>query len=122
AINFLTTNGTGAYLNTGQWSKNAIKEAKKLGNVNVIASSEDKNFNYIPKNYQIPSDADYVHYTSNNTIFGTQFKSFPESNIPVLCDMSSDIFSKPIDVSKYACIYAGAQKNLGPAGSTLYIV
>jgi phosphoserine aminotransferase len=122
AINFLTQNGKAAYLNTGQWSKNAIKEAKKLGAVEVIGSSEDKNFNYIPKGYEIPKDADYVHYTSNNTIFGTQFKSFPESPVPVICDMSSDIFSKPIDVSKYACIYAGAQKNLGPAGATLYIV
>ncbi|MGY6560987.1 MAG: 3-phosphoserine/phosphohydroxythreonine transaminase [Luteibaculaceae bacterium] len=121
AINFMKQNGAGAYLNTGQWSKNAIKEAKKLGKVHVVASSDQANFNFIPKNYEVPQDADYLHYTSNNTIFGTQFKSIPQTNAPLLCDMSSDIFSKPIDVAKHALIYAGAQKNLGPAGATLYI-
>lgn len=122
AINGMKSNGTGAYIDTGTWSSKAIKEAKKLGNVNVIASSKDKNFSYIPKNFEIPSDADYIHYTSNNTIFGTQFKTFPKSTIPVICDMSSDIFSKEINVSDYDLIYAGAQKNMGPAGTTLYIV
>ncbi len=122
AYNMLTENGTAAYINTGTWATNAIKEAKKLGNVNVIASSEDKNFNYIPKGYSTPSDADYLHFTSNNTIFGTQFKDFPKTNIPLVCDMSSDIFSRKINVADFAMIYAGAQKNLGPAGATLYIV
>ncbi len=122
AINFMKANGKGAYVNTGSWSNKAIKEAKKLGGVDVIASSEDSNFNYIPKGYDIPGDADYLHLTSNNTIFGTQFKDFPHSDIPLICDMSSDIFSKAVDVSTFDLIYAGAQKNLGPAGTTLYIV
>lgn len=122
AINGMKANGMGAYLDTGTWSSKAIKEAKKLGDVNVVASSKDKNFNYIPKGFEIPADADFIHYTSNNTIFGTQFKSFPKSSIPVICDMSSDIFSKEINVSDYDLIYAGAQKNMGPAGTTLYIV
>lgn len=120
--NFLTQNGKSAYVNTGTWATNAIKQAKQFGDVDVLASSEDKNFSYIPKGYSIPSDADYLHLTSNNTIFGTQYKSFPKSNIPVICDMSSDIFSKPVNVADFAMIYAGAQKNLGPAGATLYIV
>lgn len=122
ALNFMKENGKAAYVNTGAWSKKAIKEAKLVGNVDVVATSEDKNFNYIPKGFDIPSDADYFHFTSNNTIFGTQFKSFPESSIPLICDMSSDIFSREVDVSKFAMIYAGAQKNMGPAGTTLYIV
>lgn len=120
AMNFMKTKA--AYINTGAWSKKALKEAKLVGEVDLIATSEDKNCNYIPKSYTIPSDADYLHYTSNNTIFGTQFKSVPESEIPIICDMSSDIFSKKVDVSKYMMIYAGAQKNMGPAGTTLYIV
>ncbi len=111
-----------AYLNTGTWSNNAIKEAKVFGEVIEVASSKDKNYNYIPKNYSIPADADYFHCTSNNTIFGTQMKQFPETNIPRVCDMSSDIFSRAIDHSKFDLIYAGAQKNLGPAGTTLVIV
>ncbi len=122
AINGMKVNGKGAYLDTGTWSNKAIKEAKKLGNVNVVASSKDDNYNNIPKGFEIPSDADFIHYTSNNTIFGTQFKSFPKSSIPVICDMSSDIFSKEINVADYDLIYAGAQKNMGPAGTTLYIV
>lgn len=122
ALNFLKQDGTAAYLNTGAWSKKAIKEAKIVGNVEVIASSEDKNFNYIPKKYAISSNWDYLHLTSNNTIFGTQIKNFPISRIPVICDMSSDIFSRKINVSDFAMIYAGAQKNMGPAGTTLYIV
>ncbi len=122
ALNFLKVGGKAAYINTGTWASGAIKEAKKIGAVEVIASSEDKNFSYIPKGYTIPKDIDYLHYTSNNTIFGTQFKSIPKTDSLLICDMSSDIFSKPIDVSKFDLIYAGAQKNLGPAGSTLYIV
>lgn len=115
-------NGKAAYVDTGSWAKKAIKEAKKTGEVDVIASSEDTNYNYIPKNFDIPSDADYLHITSNNTIFGTQFKDFPKADIPVVCDMSSDIFSRPLDIEKFDLIYAGAQKNMGPAGTTLYIV
>ena len=122
AMNFMKVGGKGAYINTGTWSNKAIKEAKLIGDVDVVASSKEDNFKYIPKSYQVPEDADYLHYTSNNTIFGTQFKSIPETDKMLICDMSSDIFSKPIDVSKFDLIYAGAQKNLGPAGSTLYII
>lgn len=122
AYNMLSKEGKAAYLNTGTWAKNAIKEAKRLGPIDVVGSSEDKNFNYIPKGYEIPSDADYFHFTSNNTIFGTQVKDFPKTDVPLVCDMSSDIFSRQIDVADFDIIYAGAQKNLGPAGSTLYIV
>ncbi len=122
ALNMLKEGGKGAYINTGVWATGAIKQAKLVGQVDVIATSEDKNFSYIPKSYTIPSDADYLHFTSNNTIYGTQFKNFPKSDIPVICDMSSDIFSKKINVSDFAIIYAGAQKNMGPAGTTLYIV
>ena len=111
-----------AYLNTGTWSSKAIKEAKLFGEVEEVASSKDKNFNYIPKNYSIPADADYLHCTSNNTIFGTQIKEFPTVNIPLVCDMSSDIFSRELDFSKFDLIYAGAQKNMGPAGTTLVVV
>lgn len=111
-----------AYLNTGTWSSKAIKEAKLFGEVNVVASSEDKNFSYIPKGYMIPTDVDYFHCTSNNTIFGTQMKTFPNTPKPMVCDMSSDIFSRELDFSKFDLIYAGAQKNMGPAGTTLVIV
>lgn len=112
-----------AYINTGAWATKAIKEAENAGvEVVEVASSEDKNFNYIPGKYEIPEDVDFLHFTSNNTIFGTQFNAFPETDVPLVCDMSSDIFSKEIDVSKFDVIYAGAQKNLGPAGATLYIV
>jgi phosphoserine aminotransferase len=120
AYNLLETKG--AYLNTGTWADKAIKEAKLLGNVDVVASSKDKNFNYIPKGFTIPSDADYFHCTSNNTIFGTQLKQFPDLSMPMVCDMSSDIFSRVLDFSKFDLIYAGAQKNMGPAGTTLVIV
>ena len=120
--NLLSENGTAAYLNTGVWSTKAIKEAKIIGNTKVIASSEDKNFNYIPKDYSIPSDADYFHITSNNTIFGTQIKDFPKSSIPLVCDMSSDIFSRKVNANDFTLIYAGAQKNMGPAGSTMVMV
>ncbi len=119
-LNFLRT--AAGYTKTGTWASNAIKEAKAYGEVQVLASSEDKNFSYIPKNYTIPAELDYFHCTSNNTIFGTQMKSFPECPVPLFCDMSSDIFSKPIDASKFDLIYAGAQKNMGPAGVTLIIV
>ncbi|MBR9859610.1 3-phosphoserine/phosphohydroxythreonine transaminase [bacterium] len=111
-----------AYTDTGTWASKAIKEAKALGNVDVIGSSEDKNYNYIPKDYNITTDYDYFHCTSNNTIYGTQMKSFPNSPIPLVCDMSSDIFSRPLDFSKFDLIYAGAQKNMGPAGATLVVV
>ena len=111
-----------AYLNTGTWSDKAIKEAKIFDDITEVASSKDANYNYIPKGYDIPSDHDYFHCTSNNTIFGTQIKEFPDSEIPIVCDMSSDIFSRSIDFSKFGLIYAGAQKNMGPAGTTLVIV
>lgn len=111
-----------AYLNTGTWASNAIKEAKMFGEVVEVASSKDQNFNYIPKNYSIPSDADYFHSTSNNTIFGTQLKEFPEFEGVNVCDMSSDIFSRMLDFSKFDLIYAGAQKNMGPAGATLVVI
>jgi phosphoserine aminotransferase len=111
-----------AYVDSGVWANKALKEAKLFGEVNVIASSKDKNYSYVPKGYTIPTDCDYLHITSNNTIYGTQMKSFPESPIPVICDMSSDIFSRPVDVSKFDVIYAGAQKNMGPAGVTLVII
>lgn len=122
ALNFLPQGGKAAYINTGTWSSKAIKEAKLLGEVVEIASSKDKNFNYIPKEYSVPSDVAYLHYTTNNTIFGTQFKHVPETNASLICDMSSDIMSQEIDVSKYDLIYAGAQKNIGPAGATVVIV
>ena len=111
-----------AYLNTGTWSSKAIKEAKLFGEVLEVASSKDQNFNYIPKGYTVPKDVDYFHCTSNNTIFGTQMKSFPDVDVPLVCDMSSDIFSRQLDFSKFDLIYAGAQKNMGPAGTTLVVV
>ena len=115
-------NKKAAYLNTGTWSDKAIKEAKLFGELVEVASSKDKNFTYIPKGYDIPSDADYFHCTSNNTIFGTQIKDFPSLEIPLICDMSSDIFSRQLDFSKFDLIYAGAQKNMGPAGTTVIII
>jgi phosphoserine aminotransferase len=120
--NLLTEKGYAAYVNTGVWASKAIKESKIIGNTKVIASSEDKNFNYIPKGYEIPTDADYLHITSNNTIFGTQMKSFPKVNVPLVCDMSSDIFSRKVNAKDFDLIYAGAQKNIGPAGSTMVMV
>jgi len=115
-------NKKAAYLNTGTWSTKAIKEAGIFGEIVEVASSKDKNFNYIPKGYQIPSDADYFHCTSNNTIFGTQIKEFPEFDGVMISDMSSDIFSRQLDFSKFGLIYAGAQKNMGPAGTTLVVI
>lgn len=111
-----------AYVNTGVWATKAEKEAKLFGEVVEIASSADKNFTYIPRDYEIPTDADYLHLTSNNTIYGTELREDIDSPIPVICDMSSDIFSRPVDVSKYAMIYGGAQKNLSMAGVTFVIV
>ena len=111
-----------AYLNTGTWSDKAIKEARIFDDILEVASSKDANYNYIPKGYDIPSDHDYFHCTSNNTIFGTQIKDFPDCDIPMVCDMSSDIFSRSIDFSKFGLIYAGAQKNMGPAGTTLVVI
>ena len=111
-----------AYLETGTWAVNAIKEAKLFGEVDVVASSKEANFTYIPKGYTVPDDADYFHFTSNNTIYGTEMRFDPDVKVPLVADMSSDIFSRPIDVSKYDVIYAGAQKNLAPAGVTIVIV
>lgn len=111
-----------AYLNTGTWADKAIKEAAIFDDILEVASSKDANYNYIPKGFDIPEDHDYFHCTSNNTIFGTQMKKFPKSPIPMVCDMSSDIFSRTLDFTKFDLIYAGAQKNMGPAGTTLVIV
>ncbi len=124
AMNLLKTSGKADYINTGTWSKKALKEAKKFGEINIVASSEDKKFSYIPKEHSYLTDADYLHFTSNNTIFGTQFHKFPKvsKDTMLVCDMSSDIFSRKIDVSKFDLIYAGAQKNMGPAGTTLVII
>lgn len=121
-LNLLKNGGYAAYVNTGVWATKAIKEAKLVGDVKVIASSEDKNFAYVPQGYDLPADADYLHITSNNTIFGTQMKSYPKSPVPLVCDMSSDIFSKPVDGNQFDLIYAGAQKNMGPAGTTMVAV
>ncbi|SCY79866.1 3-phosphoserine/phosphohydroxythreonine transaminase [Flavobacterium caeni] len=120
--NLMTKAGKAAYLETGTWAAGAIKEAKAFGETVVVASSKDQNFSYIPKDYTVPTDADYFHCTSNNTIFGTQMKTFPNTGIPMVCDMSSDIFSRQMDFSKFDLIYAGAQKNMGPAGVTLVVV
>ncbi|NAS13528.1 3-phosphoserine/phosphohydroxythreonine transaminase [Poritiphilus flavus] len=110
------------YVNTGTWSDKAIKEARLFGEIIEVASSKDKNYNYIPKGYGIANDLDYLHLTSNNTIFGTQIKEFPTTQVPLVCDMSSDIFSRQLDFTKFDLIYAGAQKNMGPAGTTLIVV
>jgi phosphoserine aminotransferase len=115
-------NSKAAYLNTGEWASKALKEAKFFGEVVEVASSKEKLFNYIPKNYTIPADADYFHITTNNTIYGTEIKRDLDVKIPLVADMSSDIFSRPIDVSKYSLIYGGAQKNLAPAGMAFVIV
>ena len=110
------------YVNSGTWSSKAIKEAKLLGEVLELASSKDQNFNYIPKDYAIPNDLDYLHITTNNTIYGTQFQFIPETDVPLIADMSSDIFSRPFDYSKFDMFYAGAQKNMGPSGVTLVVI
>ncbi len=121
-FNLLRPEGYAAYVNSGVWATKAIQEAEKLGKTKVIASSKDANFSYVPKGYDIPSDADYLHITSNNTIYGTQMKDFPQSPVPLVCDMSSDIFSRVFDPNQFGLIYAGAQKNMGPAGATLAII
>ncbi|MCG8417223.1 MAG: 3-phosphoserine/phosphohydroxythreonine transaminase [Proteobacteria bacterium] len=125
-MNLLTGNDTADYINTGSWSKKAIKEAKLFGSVHVAASSEDENFSYIPggDSVQFSSDPVYVHFTSNNTIAGTEFAGEPGApkSVPLVCDASSDIFSRPFDIARYGVVYAGAQKNLGPAGVTLVII
>ena len=115
-------NGKAAYLDSGTWASAAIKEAKFFGETVIVASSKEQNYNHVPKGYEVPADADYFHCTSNNTIFGTQMKEFPNLNIPIVSDMSSDIFSRVLDFSKFDIIYAGAQKNMGPAGTTLVVV
>ena len=120
--NLMKSDGKAAYLDTGTWANNAIKEAKHFGETLVVGSSKEANYNFIPKNIEIPADANYFHCTSNNTIFGTQMKSFPKTNVPLVCDMSSDIFSRTLDFSQFDLIYAGAQKNMGPAGATLVVV
>ena len=120
--NLMKLDGKAAYLDTGTWANGAIKEAKAFGETVVVASSKEEKYQYIPKNYSVPADANYFHCTSNNTIYGTQMNAFPELNIPLVCDMSSDIFSRVLDFSKFDLIYAGAQKNMGPAGTTLVVV
>nr|WP_121273138.1 3-phosphoserine/phosphohydroxythreonine transaminase [Pedobacter schmidteae] len=121
-MNLLPQGGTAAYLETGVWANKAIKEVKHFGTANIVASSKAENFTFIPKDYSIPEDSAYFHCTSNNTIYGTEMFSLPETKVPVVCDMSSDIMSRVVDVSKYDLIYAGAQKNIGPAGLTIAIV
>lgn len=120
--NFMTKSGKAAYLDTGTWAAAALKEAREFGDTIIVGSSKADNYTCIPKDYTIPADADYFHCTSNNTIFGTQMHSFPETEVPMICDMSSDIFSRKVDFSKFGLIYAGAQKNMGPAGTTLVVV
>lgn len=110
------------YLNTGSWSDKAIKEARIYDDIYEVASSKNANYNYVPKGYDIPADYDYFHCTSNNTIYGTQIKEFPKCSIPLVCDMSSDIFSRQLDFTQFDLLYAGAQKNMGPAGTTLVVV
>ena len=121
-LNLLPEGGKAAYLDTGTWASKAIKEGKKLGGVEVVASSADANYNYVPKTYDVPADAAYLHYTSNNTIFGTEVFETPKAGIPLVSDMSSDIMSRNIDVSEFGLIYAGLQKNVGPAGAAVVIV
>lgn len=123
-MNLLSKDQTADYLVTGSWSKKAVKEAKLFGNVNIACNSEDKNFSYIPEEVVLSEKPAYVHFTANNTIYGTEFATEPEvpAGVPLVCDASSDIFSRPIDISKYGIVYAGAQKNLGPSGLTLVII
>lgn len=121
-MNLLNTEDTAGYVDTGAWANKAIKEAKAFGQIQVLASSKSDNYSYIPNGYEIPSDLRYLHLTSNNTIFGTQLHSWPETTVPIVADMSSDIFSRPLDIAKFGMIYAGAQKNMGPAGVTLVVI
>lgn len=121
-MNLLSEGQTASYLDTGVWANKAIKEVKNFGQPNIVASSKDANYTFIPKDYSIPEDSAYFHCTSNNTIYGTEMFALPETKVPIVCDMSSDIMSRVIDVSKYDLIYAGAQKNIGPAGATVVII
>jgi len=121
-MNLLDETMKAAYVDTGTWASKAIQDGKLYGKVDVIASSKEANYAYIPKGYDIDPAYRYLHVTSNNTIFGTQYHAFPDTNVPLVCDMSSDIFSREIDINKFDLIYAGAQKNMGPAGTTLVIV
>lgn len=121
-LNFLKKGSKAAYIDSGNFASASIKEAKKIGVIDVLASSKEANYTYIPKNYEIPLDVDYLHLTSNNTVYGTEMHDFPETSVPLVCDMSSDILSKELNFNKFALIYAGAQKNIGPAGVTLVIV
>jgi phosphoserine aminotransferase len=122
AMNLLGPDDTGYYVDTGSWSKKAIAEARRIGKVEVIASSQEEGYKLIPKGFEVPSSARYLHVTSNNTIFGTQYHTWPDTEVPLISDMSSDIFSRQFDASKFGLIYAGAQKNMGPAGTTLVII
>jgi len=121
-MNLLNENETAAYLDCGVWGSKAIKEAKLFGQVNVVATSKDKSYTYIPKDYTVPSDAKYFHYTTNNTIEGTEMLEIPETNVPLIADMSSDILSHVVDFNRFALIYAGAQKNIGAAGVNLVVL
>ncbi|WP_140938163.1 3-phosphoserine/phosphohydroxythreonine transaminase [Sphingobacterium lumbrici] len=121
-LNLLPEGGKAAYFDTGVWATKAAKEAKKIGQIEIVASSSDKNYNYIPKGFEVPADSAYFHYTSNNTIYGTEVFDKPNASVPTVVDMSSDILSRVINVSDYDLIYAGAQKNMGPAGVTLVII
>jgi len=120
--NLLDENETAAYLETGQWAKGAIKEARLFGNVDVVASSAENGFKNIPKDYVVSDNAKYFHITTNNTIYGTEMFEFPKTNVPLIADMSSDIFSRPVDGNQFSLIYAGAQKNMGPSGTTMVVV
>ena len=121
-MNLLDADETAAYIDNGIWGSKAIKEAKLFGNVDIISSTKDKNHSYIAKNFTVPANAKYLHYTTNNTVEGTEWHQIPATNVPLVADMSSDIFSRPLDFSKFALIYAGAQKNMGAAGVTLVVV
>lgn len=121
-MNLIKPDGKAAYTDTGTWAAGAIKEAKKIGNIDVVGSSKQENYSFIPKDYKVGSEYNYFHCTSNNTIYGTQMHEFPEVETLLVCDMSSDIFSRVLDFSKFDLIYAGAQKNMGPAGATLVVI
>ena len=120
--NLMKEGGKAAYLDSGSWAAAAIKEGKKFGTVDVVGSSKEQKYSFIPKDYTVGAEYDFFHCTSNNTIFGTQMKEFPKTEVPIVCDMSSDIFSRQIDFSQFGIIYAGAQKNMGPSGATLVVI
>jgi phosphoserine aminotransferase len=121
-MNLLNEDETACYVNTGSWADKAAKEAKNFGKIETLASSKDQNYTFIPRGWEVPAHAKYLHLTSNNTIYGTQYHWWPDTQVPIVCDMSSDMFSRTIPVEKFGLIYAGAQKNMGPAGATLVIV